>query len=1165
MNFKKQRLNKALEDKIYRVKLVHSKKGWLTVGLTFITLLGFTALGGKTVDASTTNNVAIAKAAKGNYVQLWSDVTSNGIHKTNRALGNGTAWKTAASVTGVDGETYLLVGGNEYANVKDMALQNETSSQGLLGVVHTRTDKKITRLYGDPTQGAKLITNRALGRDTYWKTDKKVVVNGETYYRVATNEWVKAEDAYLTGNSNNGSTETNQNNNNSGSTTGNTNHNNGGTTTPTTQKATIIVHHVKADGTKFGDDETFTREVGSTFDAQSRDTTGWMPEKMTQTITVHKGTNEVTFVYHQTKEGNIKVNYVDEKGNSIADADNQSGYYGANVPVNAKDIDGYTLIGAKSQTVKVSENGNTVTFKYKKNDTTAVTPTAEKANVTINAVDESGNPIPNFEVNTISDQTVGQSNEYSAPVVPGYTLVGNAKQSIVVAKDGSTVTFTYKKNDTTPVTPTVEKADITGNAIPNFKAYSIKDQEVGKDYKASAPVISGYTVVGTSEQTINVAKGGSVARFVYKKNDVPVTPTVDKANLTVNYVDESGTTIAKSNVLSREVGKTAYVTAMDIPGFTLKGNSTQGINVGKDGSVITFTYSKNSVVKPSDDSTTIHVKYVDETGKEIHPEGEQSGTIDYTSRIDAIDIPNYKLKDGEKAYQIYTAVKGDNTVTFVYTPVAADKMATVTVNYVDNKGIKLANSKVTKVEKGTTFSDVAKDIKNYNVDALNKSLGVITKDATLNFVYTAPEKGKYQYKISYLGFSGNYLGGGTEEDYTYPLHAPVYGYANKTGNMNLSKEVLKFDGYEIYDNPIESGNYFISDTVNGSKEGNNIQIYYVAKEQPITIHYVDKDGNKLAPDATDSWYTDDSYQAKAPKVSGYYLANSQGKITVKPGQNDITITYTKNPVIDTNEVANKFIDLVNEYRKQKGLTPFAKNSLLVAGSQARANDELSQMKKSGNPGDFDHDMSNGKSFSSEPHLFEYSEHGLNAVGENISSAYGFMTPEEIAKDAFENLKADEPHRLQMVNKHLYETGVGVARFSDDTWVLVQNFGGKIPNDVWNASDFNTTTPETLNYTQQEIGNLTMIEYNDELHSGTENYYVGDHIFKSDSDFYAWKASFANNSKANDSIWTKGGSQADLSSAKLINVNGQTIGYVPYMSNMDKPAKDYLNGGATKWF
>src|SRR5699024_5692853 len=119
------------------------------------------------------------------------------IHQANRGLANGTDWKTAKAVKGTDGNIYLLVGGNEYANANQMDLRDETSKQNLAGVVHVG-DVQYARLYTNPLDGAKLITNRALQGNSDWKTDTKVTVDGVTYYRVSTNEWVKANDANLT-------------------------------------------------------------------------------------------------------------------------------------------------------------------------------------------------------------------------------------------------------------------------------------------------------------------------------------------------------------------------------------------------------------------------------------------------------------------------------------------------------------------------------------------------------------------------------------------------------------------------------------------------------------------------------------------------------------------------------------------------------------------------------------------------------------------------------------------------------------------------------------------------------------------------------------------------------------------------------------------------------
>ncbi|GEO79127.1 SLAP domain-containing protein [Companilactobacillus mindensis] len=49
----------------------------------------------------------------------------------------------------------------------------------------------VTILYNDD---GKMVGNRSLGKNSSWKIDKMKAVNGTVYYRVATNEWVKAND-----------------------------------------------------------------------------------------------------------------------------------------------------------------------------------------------------------------------------------------------------------------------------------------------------------------------------------------------------------------------------------------------------------------------------------------------------------------------------------------------------------------------------------------------------------------------------------------------------------------------------------------------------------------------------------------------------------------------------------------------------------------------------------------------------------------------------------------------------------------------------------------------------------------------------------------------------------------------------------------------------------
>lgn len=106
----------------------------------------------------------------------------NGNALKNRALGGDSSWY-ADKLMNLDGVNYLRVATNEWAKLAD-GLEVTPLNQN----VFTKND---TRLY--QANGQK-VTNRALAKNTAWRTDKSATINGQTMYRVATNEWVSAND-----------------------------------------------------------------------------------------------------------------------------------------------------------------------------------------------------------------------------------------------------------------------------------------------------------------------------------------------------------------------------------------------------------------------------------------------------------------------------------------------------------------------------------------------------------------------------------------------------------------------------------------------------------------------------------------------------------------------------------------------------------------------------------------------------------------------------------------------------------------------------------------------------------------------------------------------------------------------------------------------------------
>ncbi|UQS81949.1 SLAP domain-containing protein [Bombilactobacillus folatiphilus] len=111
------------------------------------------------------------------------------------------AWRTIAKVTFTDGRVMYKVATNEYvlADAVDFAPSNiqVTSDSGVFTVANTSsgylTLQKLTQ-----ANTFEEVPARLLPQGTQWRVDQKAVWNGQTYYRVATNEWVLATGGSVT-------------------------------------------------------------------------------------------------------------------------------------------------------------------------------------------------------------------------------------------------------------------------------------------------------------------------------------------------------------------------------------------------------------------------------------------------------------------------------------------------------------------------------------------------------------------------------------------------------------------------------------------------------------------------------------------------------------------------------------------------------------------------------------------------------------------------------------------------------------------------------------------------------------------------------------------------------------------------------------------------------
>nr|WP_242590262.1 MULTISPECIES: MucBP domain-containing protein [Enterococcus] len=186
------------------------------------------------------------------------------------------------------------------------------------------------------------------------------------------------------------------------------------------------------------------------------------------------------------------------------------------------------------------------------------------------------------------------------------------------------------------------------------------------------------------------------------KNDTYVWQPVNRiaADVTVTYVDEAGEEIHTAQTIGGNIGDPYDATSPDyklaIDGYTLdETNLPENATgtLGADAQTVVYKYTKD-LVKAAD----VTVTYVDEAGEEIHTAQTIGGNIgdpyDATSPDYKLAIEGYTL-DESKLPEHMIGVLSDQPqkVEYVYTKNPSE-MATITINYVDETGKKIHDSKV---------------------------------------------------------------------------------------------------------------------------------------------------------------------------------------------------------------------------------------------------------------------------------------------------------------------------------------------------------------------------------------------------------------------------------------------------------------------------------------
>ncbi|EHT4847270.1 class 1 internalin InlJ [Listeria monocytogenes] len=310
-----------------------------------------------------------------------------------------------------------------------------------------------------------------------------------------------------------------------------------------------------------------------------------------------------------------------------------------------------------------------------------------------------------------------------------------------LSTDNPAVTYTFTSENgaivgtvTTPfeAPQPIKGEDVTVHYLDDkgekLAADEVLSGNLDDPYTSSAKDIPDYTLTTTPDNATGTFTTTSQSvTYVYTKNIVAAEP------VTVNYVDDTGKTLAPSETLNGNVGDTYNATAKQIDGYTLSAEPTNATGqFTSSAQTVNYIYTKN----PAPEKGVVEIHYVDENNKQLSSATEISGTVgdNYTTEPKTIDGYTLTTTPDNATGTFNTS---SQTVTYVYTK-NIEAAEPITVNYVDANGKTLAPSETLNGTIGDTYKTTTKQIDGYTLSAEpTNATGQFTNSAqTVNYIYT---------------------------------------------------------------------------------------------------------------------------------------------------------------------------------------------------------------------------------------------------------------------------------------------------------------------------------------------------------------------------------------------------------------------------------------------
>ncbi len=339
----------------------------------------------------------------------------------------------------------------------------------------------------------------------------------------------------------------------------------------------------------------------------------------------------------------------------------------------------YSVVDANPVTIPFENGAATqtdVTFTY----AAPVIPT--EGTVTFRFVDGQGNPLRDAVQTTVANGVYTDLSVYQA-AIDGYDCIGVSANQLTVENGVASpaeVFFTYQRKPVNGKVRVVYMADGVEFSNEERQLTVLGENTVAPD---ASLVPSDYTALDVAPVTVTLYEDGSVepqtVTFTYEK---PQTPTA--ANVTFRFVDEKGSEIQQSLVVSLENGTYGEADLAEyraeIKGYTYQGVSA-GQVISQDGKAspdtVTFSYKQKT-------TATLEVRYVDAIGEQVmgSPEYIELPKGTTTVALNTRYVPS-GYQPSSNYPTSYTVTVGDDLVVepITFHLVSTSVKATVEVHY----------------------------------------------------------------------------------------------------------------------------------------------------------------------------------------------------------------------------------------------------------------------------------------------------------------------------------------------------------------------------------------------------------------------------------------------------------------------------------------------------